>query len=170
MEPGDGAVKSAWRSIAAEVALLAGALLLQQTLVHWIALGSIRPDFTLIALTALALRRGPIAGLYAGIALGLIQDVYAIDTLGANALSTCVVGYALGFFEDKVVKSMPATRMLLLGAALLAHDGIFYLAMGFRGGIFWNAMFRETIPSAVYTLLVGAGIFYFFARFKSAET
>jgi len=163
-------VRSPWKSIAAEGALLIGALLLQQTLVRWIALGSIRPDIPLIALTAIALRRGPVAGLYAGMALGLIQDVYAIDTLGANALASCLVGYGLGFFEDKVVKSMPATRLLLLGIALLVHDGVFYLAMGFRGGFFWSALIRETVPSAVYTLLVGAAIFYFFARFRPTET
>jgi rod shape-determining protein MreD len=163
-------VTSPWKALAAEGALLVGALLLQQTLVHWIALGSIRPDITLIALTAVALRRGPVAGLYAGMALGLIQDIYAIDTLGAGALSTCLVGYGLGFFEDKVVKSMPATRILLLGSALLAHDIVYYLALGFRGEVFWGSLLRETVPSAVYTLLVGAGVFYFFARFKSRET
>jgi len=63
--------------------LLAGALLLQQTLVRWIAIGHVRPDLTLIALTFVALRRGSIAGLYAGLALGLIQDVYAVASLGA---------------------------------------------------------------------------------------
>jgi rod shape-determining protein MreD len=158
-----------WKSFATEAALLVGALLLQQTLVHSIALGSIRPDIPLIALTAVALRRGPVAGLFAGLALGLVEDIYAINTLGAGALSTCMVGYALGFFEDKVVKSMPATRLLLLGSAVLGHDIVYYLALGFRGEVFWRALLRETVPSAVYTLLVGAGIFYFFARFKSRE-
>ena len=162
-------MRRAWKRIAVEVAVLFGALLLQQTLVRWITFGSIRPDLTLIALAAVALRYGPVAGLYAGMGLGLVQDVYAIDTLGANALAKCLVGYALGFFEDKVVKSVPATRVLLLGGAFLVHDVIFYLAAGFRGAVFWGALLRQTAPAVVYTLLVGAGVFYSVARLKPKE-
>ncbi len=158
-----------WKRIAMEAGILAGALLLQQTLIRWISLGPVRPDLTLIALMALALRRGPIAGLYAGMILGLVQDVYAVETLGANALSNCLVGYVLGFFEDKVVKSLPATRILLLGAALILHDVIFYLAAGFHGGVFWSALLRQSAPSAVYTLFVGGLIFYSTLRLKPRE-
>ena len=169
MEYRDGSMKISWKRIALETAILASALLFQQTLIRWISLGSIRPDLTLIALMSLALRRGSIAGLYAGLALGLVQDVYAFDTLGASALSNCLVGYALGFFEDKVIKSLPATRILLLGAALILHDVVFYLASGFRGGIFWSALFRLSLPSGVYTLLLGGLIFYLSLRFKPRE-
>ena len=159
----------AWKRFAVEGAILAGALILQQTLVRWIAFGPIRPDLTLLVLTAVALRHGPIAGLYAGLALGLLQDVYVVDTPGANVLAKCLIGYALGFFEDKVVKSMPAMRVLLLGAAFLAHDAVFYLSTGLRGGVFWNALYRQTAPAAVYTLLLGVAFFYSAARFKSRE-
>ena len=163
-------MRISWKSVAVEAGILLGALLLQQTLVRWISLGPVRPDLTLIALIALALRRGPVAGLYAGMALGLIQDVYAVETLGANALSNSLVGYVFGFFEDKVVKSLPATRILLLGAALTLHDVVFYLAAGFRGGSFWMALLRQSAPSAVYTLFVGGWIFYSTIRLKSRDT
>ena len=158
-----------WKRPAIEAGILLGALLLQQTVVRWVSFGYIRPDLTLIALAAVALRHGPIAGLYAGMGLGLIQDVYAIDALGANALAKCLVGYGLGFFEDQRVKSVPATRVLLLGVAFLVHDVIFYLAAGFRGAVFWGALLRQTAPALVYTLLVGAGVFYSVARVKPKE-
>ena len=160
---------SVWKRISIEAGILAGAMILQQTLVRWIAIGPIRPDLTLIALTALALRYGPVAGLYAGMGLGLLQDVYAIEALGANALAKCLAGYALGFFEERVVKSMPATRVLLLGGALLIHDTAYYLAAGFRGGAFWNVFLRQSAPCAVYTLAVGAIVFYYSASLKSRE-
>ena len=159
----------AWKLWAVEIAILVGALLLQQTLVRWIAIGSIRPDLPLIAIIALALRRGPVAGLYAGMAVGLTLDVYAIDALGANALSKCLVGYALGFFEEKRVKSMPAMRVVFLGMGFLAHYTIFYLASGFHAHAFWMAVFRQTLPSCVYTLLIGACVFYYTARMSHRE-
>ena len=160
---------NAWRTIAIQAAILTGALIFQQTLVSWIAFGSVRPDILLIALTAVALRYGPVAGLYAGMAVGLVQDVYAVEALGANALAKCVTGYLLGFFEERVVKSMPTTRVMLLGAAFLLHDTIYYLAAGLHGSLFWSLFLRQTIPSMVYTLVVGAIFFYYSASFKSRE-
>ena len=162
-------MKISWKHVAVEAAILAWALLIQQTLIRWVSLGPVRPDLTLIALMLLALRRGPVAGLYAGVLLGLVQDVYAFETLGASVLSNCLVGYALGFFEEKVIKSLPATRILLLGGAVLLHDVVFYLASGFRGEIFWNALLRLTLPSGIYTLFIGGLIFYTFLRLKSRE-
>ncbi len=152
-----------------DVLLLVGALVLQQTLARWAAIGTVRPDLTLIALTAVALRRGPVGGLYAGLFLGLVQDVYAVSTLGAGMLAKSLVGYALGFFEDRVMKVMAATRMLLLAAALAVHDLAYFAAAGYRGVQFWDAMLRHSLPSAVYTLVLGGVLFYLAAGFRSRE-
>ncbi len=158
-----------WKRFLAEGGMLAGALLLQQTLVRWIAFGPVRPDLTLIALTVLALRRGSIAGLYGGMALGLVQDVYAVEALGANVLAKSLIGYGLGFFEERIVKIMPATRVLLLGAAFAAHDLIFYLAAGIRGSMFWSAWLRQSLPSALYTLVLGGLAFYYAAGVRPKD-
>lgn len=155
--------------IAADILILVGSLLLQQTLARWLAVGDVRPDLMLIALTAVALRRGPVTGLYAGLFLGLIQDVYAVATLGANVLAKGVVGYAMGFFEEKIMKVMAATRVLLLASALIVHDVLFYLAAGYQGGFYRGALLFQSLPSAVYTLVLGAIVFYFAAGFKPRE-
>jgi rod shape-determining protein MreD len=155
--------------IAVDLLILAGSLVLQQTVARWLSAGGVRPDLMLIALTAVALRRGPVVGLYAGLFLGLIQDVYAVEALGANVLAKSMVGYAMGFFEEKVMKVMAATRVLLLASALILHDLIFYLAAGFRGDFFRNALLFQSLPSAVYTLVLGAVVFYFAAGFKPRE-
>jgi rod shape-determining protein MreD len=152
-----------------DVFILLGALLLQQTLVSWLAIGAVRPDLVLIALTAVALRHGPVAGLYAGLLIGLVQDVYAVETLGANVLAKGLVGYALGFFEEKVMKVMAATRVVLLAVALFVHDVLFLIAAGHRGGFFWDALLWRSLPSAVYTLVLGALVFYFATGFKPRE-
>jgi rod shape-determining protein MreD len=149
--------------------LLAGALVLQQTLASWLSVGEIRPDLMLIALTAVALRRGPVVGLYAGLFLGLLQDVYAVSALGANVLAKSLVGYSLGFFEEKVMKVMAATRVLLLASALVVHDIVFNLAAGLRGGAFGDALLYHSLPSGVYTLVLGAIVFYLAAGLHSRE-
>jgi rod shape-determining protein MreD len=157
------------RGFILDVVILAGSLVLQQTVATWLSAGGVRPDLMLIALTAVALRRGPVAGLYAGLFLGLIQDVYTVESLGANVLAKGIVGYGMGFFEEKVMKVMAATRVLLLASALILHDLIFYLAAGYRGLFFRDALLFQSLPSAIYTLVLGAVVFYFAVGFKPRE-
>lgn len=136
-------------------------LILQQTLIRILSIGSIKPDVILVILVAVSLRYGSVVGLYSGLCIGLIQDVYAIETLGANAMAKCLVGYLTGLMDEKVIKVMPATKVLFLGVAFLFHDAVYALAAGFPGEAFWEALVRRTLPSGIYTLLIGALVFYF---------
>lgn len=144
-------------------------LILQQTLIRIITIGSIKPDVILVILVAVSLRYGSVVGLFSGLAIGLIQDVYAIESLGANAMAKCLVGYFTGLLDEKVIKVMPATKVLFLAVAFLAHDAIYALAAGFPASAFWDALIRRTIPSGIYTLLVGAMVFYFLVAPTRAE-
>jgi rod shape-determining protein MreD len=143
------------------LSLLVIALLLQQTLVRIISIGSIQPDLMLVVLVSISMRYGSVVGLFSGLTIGLIQDVYAIEAMGANALAKCLVGYVTGLLDEKVIKVMPATKVLFLAIAFLFHDTIYALAAGIHGGAFWDAMLRKTVPSGIYTLLIGALAFYF---------
>jgi rod shape-determining protein MreD len=107
------------------------------------------------------MRYGTIIGLFSGLTIGLIQDVYAIEALGANALSKCLIGYFTGLLDDKVIKVMPATKVLFLALAFIIHDSIYTLAAGFHGHVFWDSILRKTLPSGIYTLLLGSLVFYF---------
>lgn len=144
-------------------------LILQQTLVRIISIGSIKPDVILVILVAVSLRYGSVVGLFSGMTIGLIQDVYAIDALGANAMAKCLVGYFTGLLDERIIKIMPATKVLFLAVAFLFHDAIFALAAGFPGSAFWEALVRRTVPSGIYTLLVGALVFYFLVIPSRAE-
>ena len=144
-------------------------LILQQTLIRIVTIGSVKPDVILVILVAVSLRYGSVVGLFSGLTIGLIQDVYAIESLGANAMAKCLVGYFTGLLDEKVIKVMPATKVLFLGVAFLVHDAIYALAAGFPGSAFWDALIRRTIPSGIYTLLVGAMVFYFLVVPSRAE-
>jgi hypothetical protein len=68
-----------------------------------------------------------------------------------------------------VIKVMPATKVLFLGVAFLVHDLVYSLAAGFHGEAFWNAMLTRTVPSGIYTLLLGSLVFYFIVAPARAE-
>lgn len=144
-------------------------LILQQTLVQIISIGSIKPDLVMVVLVAVSMRYGSVVGLYSGLTIGLIQDVYAVEALGANALAKCLVGYCTGLLDEKVIKVMPATKVLFLAVAFIVHDSVYTLAAGFHGMAFWEAMVRKTIPSGIYTLLVGSLVFYFLVAPSRSE-
>jgi hypothetical protein len=76
-------------------------------------------------------------------------------------MANCLVGYFTGLLDEKVIKVMPATKVLFLAVAFLVHDGIYALAAGFPADAFWDALIRRTAPSGIYTLLIGAMVFYF---------
>lgn len=144
-------------------------LILQQTLIQLISIGSIKPDLVMVVLVAVSMRYGSLVGLFSGLAIGLIQDVYAIDALGANAMAKCLVGYGAGLLDEKVIKVMPATKVLFLGVAFLVHDLVYSLAAGFHGAAFGNALLTRTVPSGIYTLLLGSLVFYFIVAPSRAE-
>ncbi len=143
------------------VSFLVLGLILQQTVVQIISIGSIKPDLVMVMLVAVSMRYGSVVGLFSGLTIGLIQDVYAIEALGANAMAKCLVGYFTGLLDEKVIKVMPATKVLFLAVAFLFHDIIYAVAAGFHGEEFWQALVMRTLPSGIYTLLVGALVFYF---------
>ncbi len=149
--------------------LLVFALIIQQTLIRLISFGAIKPDLVMVVLVVISLRYGSLVGLFCGLTIGLIQDVYAIEALGANALAKCLIGYFTGLLDEKVIKIMPATKVVLLGMAFLFHDIIYGLAAGFHGAAFWDALLRKTFPSGLYTLLIGALVFYFWVKPNRSE-
>jgi rod shape-determining protein MreD len=108
-------------------------------------------------------------GLIAGFSLGLIQDVYAYETLGSQMLANSVVGYGFGFFNDRVIKVMPAIRVILLAVAFAIHDFLAAISAGMKGDILLDVLIRHSLPSGVYTLVVGAGLFYLWSLFTSRE-
>lgn len=144
-------------------------LILQQTLVQIISIGSIKPDLVMVVLVAVSMRYGSIVGVFSGLSIGLIQDVYAIEALGANSMAKCIVGYCTGLLDEKVIKVMPATKVLFLAVAFFLHDTVYTLAAGFHGMAFWEAMVRKTVPSGIYTLLVGSLVFYFLVAPSRSE-
>ena len=75
---------------------------LQMTVADWLSFFDVAPDFVMIFIVAMAIRRGPTAGCFWGFIAGFTQDVYApVEWLGANTIAMTVVGYAVGQLEER---------------------------------------------------------------------
>ena len=142
--------------------ILSAALVIQSTLVHWAFLGNIHPDLILIMLVFISLRKGPIIGVFSGFVIGLIQDIYAVETLGVNALCKSSIGYFIGLFDESRFTFTPTTKLIILASVLFAHDFLFNLFIGLPSRSYFSAFLRESLPAGVFTVLIGAVVFYYF--------
>ena len=134
-------------------------LAVQSTLVPYVGIGEARPDLPLVAVVLIALSRGPAAGTLAGFLVGLAQDLTNPSFLGLNALAKCLLGHVAGSLKVRFDTATLASYAALLSGAVLAHD-VVILTVTTR--LVLSEMFQElatgTLPRALYTAVVGAGI------------
>jgi len=141
------------------------ALILQSTLVRLVAIESIQPDLILLTLFFIALAEGSYPATIAGFCVGLVQDLYAPQTLGLNALSKSLIGFALGFCRRGMFVEGLIPRSLILFAAVLLHDLLYFLISLWPDiGAGLNRFIFVGLPTALYTAVLGYVIFYFLHR------
>lgn len=145
--------------------LAAVALILQSTLLKLVAVGQIQPDLVLLVLFYVALMEGPFGATITGFCTGLVQDVYAPETLGLNALCKSLVGFGLGYCQRGVFVESLAARALILFGAVLVHDILYFLVSSWpEVGRGLGQVVRVGLPTALYTALLGYVVFYLIRR------
>lgn len=151
------------RTILTWIIILFVCLIAQSTVVHAVSIAGIMPDIVLVALFFLAIRSGVLPGVYAGFLLGLGQDLHTAETLGLNALANTVVGFLIGLFNDKVMRTDPLLKGALLIAAFVIHDLIFLIAQAVVTSHSLGSVAVElgihTVPRALYSMLIVGAYF-----------
>jgi rod shape-determining protein MreD len=114
-------------------------------------------DFVLVGVVYAALNWGPVAGMLAGSAGGLVQDVLSNDIAGTGGLVKTIVGCVIGIVGAQFVVARPAARVALLIAASLAHR-VLYLGLYALIDQRWqpppgSAVLGETAVNAVIGLV-----------------
>ncbi len=136
--------------------VLAVFFLLQVLLADKISIGRVQPDFPLLIVAYLAVFKGSIRGSVVGFLVGVIQDLFNPGFLGLNALTKTIVGYVLGTAGAKTEPESSVFLFALLGGAALFHDFIYLLFFtGLSLGKFFLMWVTVSIPSALYTAIVG---------------
>jgi rod shape-determining protein MreD len=78
-------------------------------------------DIVLVGVVYAALNWGPVAGMLAGSAGGLVQDMLSDDVVGTGGLVKTVIGFAVGTIGTQFVVARPIARVALLAGASLVH-------------------------------------------------
>ena len=104
---------------------IALALALQTTLARFVVGGSTAIDLVLVAVVAVALTTGPVGGMLAGTAAGLIQDALASGVVGIGSLAKTIVGFLAGAFGQQFIVTAALPRLVIFVAATILHGAVF---------------------------------------------
>jgi rod shape-determining protein MreD len=155
---------------AADILLSVLVLVLQTTLVHFLAIQGIVPDLVLLWVITIAIRRGQIPATIAGFLLGLALDLISgpDGVLGLAALSKTVGGFLAGYFysENKILQTLGGYQLVLITALVaLIHNLLYFFVFLQGSGLGWAAMMiRYGIPATAYTTAIAVLPMFAYAR------
>lgn len=101
---------------------LAGALALQTTLGGLTIGGGTAVNLVLVAVVYVALAFGPVPGLLAGSAGGLVQDALAGGIIGIGGLSKTIVGFVVGVLGAQFIVAQTLPRLVMFVGATVVHE------------------------------------------------
>lgn len=100
---------------------MAVAIALQLALARYTVGGRWLFDIVLVGVVYAALNWGPVAGMLAGSAGGLVQDVLSNDVVGTGGLVKTLVGCVVGVLGAQFVVARAVARVALLIGASIIH-------------------------------------------------
>lgn len=146
--------------IAAVMAALALALVLQATIAGMWMAGATAVNLVLVAVVYVALAFGPVTGMLAGTAGGLAQDAIAGGIVGIGGLSKTLVGFLVGVLGAQFIVSTTIPRLVMFVAASFAHELCFqalYALVESRGV---RIQYSVVLTQALVNGLVGIIAFF----------
>ena len=149
-------------------AVIAVALLAQLTFINRLALpGGEGPDLVLLAVVALSLTGGPLAGLLTGFLAGLALDIAppASHTIGQYALVFCLVGYGCGRLAE--LGDASPSLYVAISAAAAAVGATLHAVLGVMLSdpeVTWAAVRHVLPPSLIYDVVLSPFVLYAVVR------
>lgn len=135
------------------VVAIALALALQTSLARFLVGGTAALDLVLVVVVYVALTSGPVTGMLAGSAAGIIQDALSSGTIGIGGLAKAIVGFAAGVVGQQFIVTAAFPRFVMFIVATLVHSALFmgmYVLLGLKEFPSpWPAVFSQAIGNAV---------------------
>ena len=137
------------------VLAIAAALALQTTLDRFLGGTRAAVDLVLVAVVYVALTNGPVGGMLAGSAAGLIQDALTSGVPGIGGLAKSIVGFFAGAVGQQFIVTAALPRLVMFLAATAVHGAVFmglYVALDLRT---FESPVRSLTVQALGNALVG---------------
>lgn len=137
------------------------AVLLDAAVAPHMEIAGARPDFLVMVIVYASLVMGARAATIAGFVAGLLADAEMPEYLGLNALALSTTAYATSLLWGRLVRTNVLVQCLVLFAASLAHDAVYYLVY-YRNHLDMLGGFLTSfgLLGGVYTAAFGALVFW----------
>ncbi len=131
-------------------------LVLQTPSFQFLEIRHIKPDFFLLAVLMIGMRKGYTAGTFWGMGLGFIQDIYSGGILGFNFLTKGVTGYSVGQLCNRLDFDNPNTQVVVTLLATLAEGLVYSIIVQafYPPKEILVSFYRAVFPVAVYNSLL----------------
>ncbi len=133
-------------------------LIIQTTVLHTIMIADVMPDLLMIMLFFIAVKYGPLAGIYVGFLIGLGQDVYSPSLMGQNALVKAIAGCISGIFNEHTMRLTFPMRYVVFLLVFVVHDAIFFGITSLMESSSFLALpgqlLTHTLPRCIYSLVL----------------
>lgn len=145
-------------------------IVLESTLVKFLAIATIVPDILLIWIVYIAIREGQVAATTTGFLLGLAENLMGTmnGVLGLAALAKTFAGFTAGYFfnENKIETNLGGYQFIVIvSVASLVHNIIYFLIFLQGSGLSWTqSLLYYGVPTTAYTAVVALIPMFAFAR------
>lgn len=131
-------------------------MILQSTLLPYVAVGGVKPDLLLVLAVLVGLVFGTRSGLLAGLVAGLLKDLFLGKYLGLFTFTCVMAGYLAGLFQTKVFKGNLLVPVGVVTLVTLLHGFLVFGLLRTAGlplsGI--AVLWRILIPEVTYNVLL----------------
>ena len=138
------------------VIALVVAVLLQASVIPYLAIGIVRPNIPVLVLVFAASRRGPYFGVIAGFLAGLGVDLLSTGFLGLSSFSFSIIAFLVGkvFYSDVPMSMGRWALASSIGTVVWAALFMYIYTLGTDAG-FLAVLLRQAVPTALYTWVIG---------------
>jgi rod shape-determining protein MreD len=153
-------------SIPVTIGVPLAALFLQAFLPRRIPFFSIFDLPLLVTIFFAMARRNPVAGLFTGAAVGLVQDMLGPYPIGIYGIAKTVVGYGASSLGAKLDVENSGARLLVTLGFYLVHQAVYFLVARGMVSLNLNWSWSREILAGLANAVLGVVIYFLLDRFK----
>lgn len=136
---------------------------IMQSLPHFLpALGGARPLLLIPVTVCIAMFEGPVGGAAAGVAGGILWDLFSDRLLGSNALLLMILCCACGLLSQLLIRNNFISSSIMTACVLVVHglaDWFFYEVLTQHDEMVY-ALFHFTLPAIGYSLVLTPLVYF----------
>ncbi len=115
-----------------------------------------RPDLVLIVVIYWSLQEGPVPGWFAGMAGGIMADLFSAGILGLHSVSLAVTAVLIAFGSSSLYRGHFTTRIIMVAVGAGISGLLYYLLLlVFSVAMPWTVVWRSVLwPTIWQTTLI----------------